>query len=155
MGGRSTGVVIKSILPGGIADKDGRLQSGDHVIQIGEVNLRGFSAEQVAAVLRQTGSNVGYFPPFSLSNFIQFPSQVKMVVARSIDPGSIDTDTYQYGGPVVPTRILTDPEELDRQLLMHEPNLVENSFQDNQEIVLKKQEIINNNNNNNNNNNYR
>lgn len=65
MGGRSTGVVIKSILPGGIADKDGRLQSGDHVIQIGEVNLRGFSAEQVAAVLRQTGSNVGYFPSFA------------------------------------------------------------------------------------------
>lgn len=33
VGGRSTGVVIKSILPGGIADKDGRLQSGDHIIQ--------------------------------------------------------------------------------------------------------------------------
>lgn len=84
-----------------------------------------------------------------------------MVVARSIDPSSIDIDTYQYGGPVVPTRILTDPEELDRQLLMQtvqaDPGLVENSFHDN-ETVLKKQEIcceiINNNNNNNNNNNY-
>ena len=41
VGGRSTGVVIKSILPGGIADKDGRLQSGDHILQIGDVNLRG------------------------------------------------------------------------------------------------------------------
>jgi C-terminal processing protease CtpA/Prc len=41
VGGRSTGVVIKAIIPGGIAERDGRLQSGDHVLQIGEVNLRG------------------------------------------------------------------------------------------------------------------
>lgn len=56
--GRSTGVVIKSILPGGIADKDSRLQSGDHILQIDEVNLRGFSAEQVASVLCQAGPQV-------------------------------------------------------------------------------------------------
>lgn len=41
VGGRSTGVVIKALIPGGIADRDGRLQCGDHVLQIGEVNLRG------------------------------------------------------------------------------------------------------------------
>lgn len=56
VGGRSTGVVIKSILPGGIADKDNRLQSGDHILQIGDVNLRGWGSDQVASVLRQTGS---------------------------------------------------------------------------------------------------
>lgn len=73
-----------------------------------------------------------------------------MVVARSIDPSSIDIDTYQYGGPVVPTRILTDTEELDRlmQTVRADPE-IENGFQDNE---TKKQEIINNNNNNNNNN---
>lgn len=58
VGGRSTGVVIKSILPGGIADKDSRLQSGDHILQIGDICLRGFSADQVASVLRQAGSQV-------------------------------------------------------------------------------------------------
>lgn len=58
VGGRSTGVVIKSILPGGIADKDNRLQSGDHILQIGEVNLWGLAADQVATVLRQAGSQV-------------------------------------------------------------------------------------------------
>lgn len=41
VGGKSTGVVIKALIPGGIADRDGRLQCGDHVLQIGEVNLRG------------------------------------------------------------------------------------------------------------------
>ncbi|CAG9813575.1 unnamed protein product [Phaedon cochleariae] len=98
VGGRSTGVVIKSILPGGIADKDNRLQSGDHILQIGEVNLRGLTAEQVATVLRQTGQ------------------QVRMVVARSIDPSSADFSVYNCSAPIVPTKILTDPEELDRQL---------------------------------------
>lgn len=38
--------------------KDGRLQSGDHILQIGDVNLRGMGSEQVAAVLRQSGSHV-------------------------------------------------------------------------------------------------
>ncbi|XP_066142472.1 patj homolog isoform X2 [Euwallacea fornicatus] len=101
VGGRSTGVVIKSILPGGIADKDSRLQSGDHILQIGEVNLRGFSAEQVASVLRQAGP------------------QVRMVVARPVEPTTVDFETYRYNAPIVPTRILTDPEELDRQLLQN------------------------------------
>lgn len=58
VGGRSTGVVIKSILPGGIADKDSRLQSGDHILQIGEVHLCGLAADQVASVLRQAGPQV-------------------------------------------------------------------------------------------------
>lgn len=58
VGGRSTGVVIKSILPGGIADKDSRLQSGDHILQIGEINLTGLGADQVATVLRQAGQQV-------------------------------------------------------------------------------------------------
>lgn len=45
VGGRSTGVVIKALIPGGIADRDGRLQCGDHVLQIGDVNLRGESRQ--------------------------------------------------------------------------------------------------------------
>nr|CAI5848438.1 unnamed protein product [Callosobruchus analis] len=90
VGGRSTGVVIKSILPGGIADKDGRLQSGDHILQIGEINLRGLTADQVATVLRQAGP------------------QVRMVVARPIELSSLDFDPYNCAAPIVPTKILTD-----------------------------------------------
>ncbi|KAF2884683.1 hypothetical protein ILUMI_21480 [Ignelater luminosus] len=101
VGGRSTGVVIKSILPGGIADKDNRLQSGDHILQIGDVNLRGLGSDQVASVLRQAGP------------------QVRMVVARPIEPSSVNYQTITSTAPIVPTKILTDPEELDRQLLQN------------------------------------
>ncbi|KAK9871938.1 hypothetical protein WA026_015188 [Henosepilachna vigintioctopunctata] len=101
VGGRSTGVVIKSILPGGIADKDNRLQSGDHILQIGDVNLRGLGADQVASVLRQAGQ------------------EVRMVVARPVEITSADFHNLDYNAPIVPTRILTDPEELDRTLLQN------------------------------------
>ncbi|CAA86769.5 PDZ domain-containing protein [Caenorhabditis elegans] len=52
VGGTSTGVVVKTILPGSPADKDGRLQPGDHILQIGNINSHGMSSQQVATILR-------------------------------------------------------------------------------------------------------
>ncbi|XP_024085468.1 inaD-like protein isoform X2 [Cimex lectularius] len=101
IGGRSTGVVVKTILPGGVADRDGRLQSGDHILQIGDVNLRGMGSEQVAAVLRQSGSHV------------------RLVVARPVEPTSPDYQALGSHAPIVPTKILADPEELDRHLIQN------------------------------------
>ncbi|XP_044746782.1 inaD-like protein isoform X2 [Coccinella septempunctata] len=99
IGGRSTGVVVKTILPGGVADRDGRLQSGDHILQIGEVNLRGLGSEQVASVLRQCGIHV------------------RMVVARPIESTNADYNTLGSHAPIVPTKILGDPVELDKHLI--------------------------------------
>lgn len=99
VGGKSTGVVIKALIPGGLAERDGRLQCGDHVLQIGDVNLRGFSSEQVATVLRQCSH------------------QVRLVVARSIEPSSQEYQALATHAPIIPTKLLTDPEELDRTLL--------------------------------------
>lgn len=99
IGGRSTGVVVKTILPGGVADRDNRLQSGDHILQIGDVNLRGMGSEQVAAVLRQSGTHV------------------RLVVARPIEPTSPDYQTIGSHAPIVPTKILGDQDELDKHLL--------------------------------------
>lgn len=48
------------------------MQSGDHILQIGDVNLRGMGSEQVAAVLRQSGTHV------------------RLVVARPVEPTSPD-----------------------------------------------------------------
>ncbi|XP_043570493.1 multiple PDZ domain protein isoform X7 [Chiloscyllium plagiosum] len=58
VGGRTTGVIVKTILPGGVADLDGRLQSGDHILKIGDTDLLGMGSEQVAQVLRQCGNRV-------------------------------------------------------------------------------------------------
>lgn len=90
--------MIKALLPGGLAERDGRLQSGDHVLQIGDVNLRGYNSEQVASVLRQSGA------------------QVRLVVARPIECSSTDYSSLSSTAPIVPTKLLTDPD-LDRSLL--------------------------------------
>lgn len=75
------------------------MQCGDHVLQIGEVNLRGFSSEQAATVLRQMGA------------------QVRLIVARPVEPTSPDYQALASHAPIIPTKLLTDPEELERQLV--------------------------------------
>ncbi|KAG8197761.1 hypothetical protein JTE90_006804 [Oedothorax gibbosus] len=103
-GGRSTGVVVKTIVPGSVADKDGRLQIGDHIIQIGDINLRGMGSDQVAMVLRQCGS------------------QVHLIVARPVEPTSPEENLLpQSASAIVPTRVLNEPEELEQQLNIYQP----------------------------------
>ncbi|XP_043230328.1 patj homolog isoform X2 [Amphibalanus amphitrite] len=101
IGGRSTGVVVKTILPGGVADRDGRLQSGDHILQIGEHNLRGMESVQVAQVLRTAGT------------------QVRLIVARPMETSSPEfqmANSMITRAQIVSTRLLADPEQLDHQL---------------------------------------
>lgn len=38
--------------------KDGRLQTGDHILKIGDTNVQGMTSEQVAQVLRNCGNSV-------------------------------------------------------------------------------------------------
>ncbi|CAH0405365.1 unnamed protein product [Chilo suppressalis] len=95
IGARTSGVIVKTILAGGVADRDGRLKSGDHILQIGDVSLMEMGSEQVAGVLRASGS------------------RVRLVVARAADPATNQPST----APIVPARLLSDPEALDRYLL--------------------------------------
>ncbi|XP_026319386.1 patj homolog [Hyposmocoma kahamanoa] len=95
IGARTSGVIVKTILAGGVADRDGRLKSGDHILQIGDAHLTEMGSEQVAGVLRASGS------------------RVRLVVARAVDPAAVHASL----APVVPARLLSDPESLDRYLL--------------------------------------
>lgn len=101
VGGKSTGVVIKYVVPGSAADKDGRLLPGDHVLQVGAVNLRGFTSDQVASVLRQSGDGV------------------RILVARPVDPSSADLAAVPARAPIVPTKLISDPELLDHHLIQN------------------------------------
>lgn len=117
VGGKSTGVVIKALIPGGVAERDGRLQCGDHVLQIGSVNLRGYSSEQVAGVLRQTGP------------------QVRILVARPVEPTSSEYRTLARDAPIIQTKMLSDPEELERQL-------IQNSIPFSSEFIVDVDQLI-------------
>lgn len=98
IGAKTSGVIVKTILAGGVADRDGRLLSGDHILQIGEVNLHEMGSEQVASVLRQSGTHV------------------RLVVARAVDPLKTNQDV-DGNAAIVPSRLLADPNELHRYLV--------------------------------------
>ncbi|NXA12391.1 MPDZ protein, partial [Sapayoa aenigma] len=91
VGGKSTGVIVKTILPGGVADQHGRLCSGDHILKIGDTDLAGMSSEQVAQVLRQCGN------------------RVKLVIAR----GPVEEPPLPAVPPGTPVPISTPEKQAD------------------------------------------
>ncbi|KAI7810552.1 putative multiple PDZ domain protein [Triplophysa rosa] len=58
VGGRTTGTMVKTILPDGSAGKDGRLRSGDLLLQIGHVDVSSMGSEEVAQELHLAGTKV-------------------------------------------------------------------------------------------------
>lgn len=47
IGGQQPGVIVKTILPGGVADTDGHLRAGDFILQINEHWLQGVGSDKV------------------------------------------------------------------------------------------------------------
>uniref|UniRef100_A0A1I8FAE5 PDZ domain-containing protein n=1 Tax=Macrostomum lignano TaxID=282301 RepID=A0A1I8FAE5_9PLAT len=94
VGSKSTGVVVRTILSGGAADRDGRLRSGDHILSVGTVCTRGMASEHVASLLRQCSD------------------QVRLIVARAV------RDAASHSPTAEPGRLcqLTPTAELDAHL---------------------------------------
>uniref|UniRef100_H3CK11 InaD-like n=1 Tax=Tetraodon nigroviridis TaxID=99883 RepID=H3CK11_TETNG len=55
---RSTGVVVRTLVPNSVADRDGRLRTGDHILRIGATPTSGLTSDQVVKVLQECGSHV-------------------------------------------------------------------------------------------------
>ncbi|XP_053733578.1 inaD-like protein isoform X1 [Synchiropus splendidus] len=58
IGGKSSGVVVRTLIPNGVAHKDGRLRTGDHILRIGTTPTSGLNSDQVVKVLQGCGSRV-------------------------------------------------------------------------------------------------
>uniref|UniRef100_A0A4W6CYE4 PATJ crumbs cell polarity complex component n=1 Tax=Lates calcarifer TaxID=8187 RepID=A0A4W6CYE4_LATCA len=58
VGGKTTGVVVRTLIPNSVADKDGRLRTGDHILRIGPTPTSGLTSDQVVKVLQGCGSHV-------------------------------------------------------------------------------------------------
>ncbi|KAL3876548.1 hypothetical protein ACJMK2_034389 [Sinanodonta woodiana] len=56
--GNQTGIFIRSIANGGVADSDGRLKVGDKLLQINGESLVGLSHNKAAAILRNLQGNI-------------------------------------------------------------------------------------------------
>ncbi|XP_067252158.1 inaD-like protein isoform X1 [Chanodichthys erythropterus] len=58
VGGKATGMVVRTVVPDSVAHKDGRLRTGDHILRIGETLTRGLASDQVVQVLQACGTHV-------------------------------------------------------------------------------------------------
>ncbi|KAL3046781.1 hypothetical protein OYC64_021083 [Pagothenia borchgrevinki] len=58
VGGKTAGVVVRTIIPNSVAAKDGRLRTGDHILRIGATPTSGLTSDQVVNVLQGCGSHV-------------------------------------------------------------------------------------------------
>ena len=96
IGGQQAGVIVKTILPDGVADRDGRLHPNDIMLQINDHWLHGVGIDQVKYVLGGTGNHV------------------RLVVARPVDPS--DPAVVHSHLPVVPSTLLTNRNELENHL---------------------------------------
>ncbi|XP_063154110.1 inaD-like protein isoform X2 [Candoia aspera] len=110
VGGKSSGVVVRTIVPGGLADRDGRLKTDDHILEIGGINVQGMSSEQVAQVLRNCGNHV------------------KMVVARSPLGEITTTPPTPVADPVGELATIQDIES-DTENEIHEVKLTKKDGQ--------------------------
>nr|7MFW_A Chain A, Canoe,Echinoid [Drosophila melanogaster]7MFW_B Chain B, Canoe,Echinoid [Drosophila melanogaster] len=54
-GQEKLGIYIKSVVPGGAADADGRLQAGDQLLRVDGQSLIGITQERAADYLVRTG----------------------------------------------------------------------------------------------------
>ncbi|KAM4715638.1 FERM and PDZ domain-containing protein 2 isoform 2-T2 [Anableps anableps] len=54
------GIYIKSLVPGGAAERDGRLHTGDRILEVDGINFHGFTYQQAVECLDKTGEVV-YF----------------------------------------------------------------------------------------------
>ncbi|XP_052400914.1 multiple PDZ domain protein-like [Carassius gibelio] len=80
IGGRSTGIMVKTIIPDGVAGKDGRLLSGDLLLRIGDVDVSAMGSEEVARELRLAGSCV------------------RLIIARETTDGDLSPTIAQQQG---------------------------------------------------------
>ncbi|XP_077441094.1 inaD-like protein isoform X2 [Vanacampus margaritifer] len=58
VGGKSAGVVVRTLVEGGAAHRDGRLRTGDRILRIGATPTDGLSSDEVVQVLQGCGSHV-------------------------------------------------------------------------------------------------
>uniref|UniRef100_A0A8B9LNT5 FERM and PDZ domain containing 2 n=1 Tax=Astyanax mexicanus TaxID=7994 RepID=A0A8B9LNT5_ASTMX len=78
---RYGGIYIKSLIPGGAADQDGRIQIGDRLLEVDSCNLRSVTHRQAVECLKKTGEFCNYSP----------------VLQRSGPPGSPEGRYYLSG----------------------------------------------------------
>ncbi|XP_076849885.1 partitioning defective 3 homolog B [Brachyhypopomus gauderio] len=77
-------ILVKNILPRGAAVKDGRLQSGDRILEVNGVDITGRTQEELVAMLRSTKQGDSVCLVVSRQEDVFLPRELKEESARSV-----------------------------------------------------------------------
>ena len=101
-----SGIFVKSINPGSVADLSGRIQINDQIVEVDGQSLRGFNNHQAVEVLRSTGQVVR----LTLARYLRGPKydQLQQAMAEStVATGSVAEATavpsYRPPSPPLPS----------------------------------------------------
>ncbi len=96
-----SGIFVKSINPGSVADLSGRIQINDQIVEVDGQSLRGFNNHQAVEVLRSTGQVVC----LTLARYLRGPKydQLQQAMAEStVASASAATAVPSYRPPSPP-----------------------------------------------------
>ncbi|KRZ63221.1 Multiple PDZ domain protein, partial [Trichinella nativa] len=97
-GGRSSGVIVKAILPGSFAYKDGQIKQGDHLLAVNDVFVHGMTCDQVANLLRHNADG-----------------KIQMIVGRALK-SSTSAKKHSRTTIRLPTDVVTNPALLKNHI---------------------------------------
>ncbi|KRZ12556.1 InaD-like protein, partial [Trichinella zimbabwensis] len=97
-GGRSSGVIVKAILPGSFAYKDGQIKQGDHLLAVNDVFVHGMTCDQVANLLRHNADG-----------------KIQMIVGRTLK-SSTSAKKHSRTTIRLPTAVVTNPALLKNHI---------------------------------------
>ncbi|KAM9837391.1 FERM and PDZ domain-containing protein 2 [Aulostomus maculatus] len=88
------GIYIKSLVPGGAAERDGRVHAGDRLLEVDGIRFQGFTYQQAVECLSKTGE--GLSPPTQVVTLVVERGPVSLPrVSLSTDTNSIHPSTRQ------------------------------------------------------------
>ncbi|CAF2449682.1 unnamed protein product [Rotaria sp. Silwood2] len=92
------GIYISFIQAGGIADKSGELHKGDRILSVNNIDFRGVTHEEAAAVLKNCGDTADLHVIYKYDDFIRFENRIderrsKMTGEIAGSTGSLKTST--------------------------------------------------------------
>ncbi|XP_028990190.1 FERM and PDZ domain-containing protein 2 isoform X2 [Betta splendens] len=90
---RNGGIYIKSLVPGGAAERDGRIHTGDRLLEVDGVNFQGFTYEQAVERLSNTGEVVTVVVERELMNLPRVSLNADS--SSSVSSGSFSPDAGQ------------------------------------------------------------
>ncbi|XP_078146913.1 FERM and PDZ domain-containing protein 2 [Centroberyx gerrardi] len=106
------GIYIKNLVPGGAAERDGRVQTGDRLLEVDGISFQGFTYQQAVECLTKTGEVVSLVlereDPMSLPRVCLSPDS-----GGSPSPCSIRSDTSQRNNSC--PAIITTPYTLSHR----------------------------------------